>query len=292
MKHNSGGAFRRSLEDRLKTKAIESGTSLDRLRKMVAFDRFLARLAVIAGDSWLLKGGFALQLRMGDRARTTTDIDLLTRVPPEQIRASLQQAGTLDLGDCFDFTVEAGSTIPPANAGGTRYPVRSLLDGRTFEQFHVDVGVGDPVAVPFELLETPALLEFAGIPPTRIPCYPVAQQIAEKVHAYTQRYRSGSSSRVKDLVDILLMATMTEISVQDLNDALDATFTARIDHELPAAMPSPPSSYTSPFVRMARDVELGYATLDSAVEALKRFLDPVLSRQAIGDWNPDSWSWG
>lgn len=37
---------------------------------------------------------------------------------------------------------------------------------------------------PAENLTTPALLEFAGISPTIVPCYPLTQQIAEKVHAY------------------------------------------------------------------------------------------------------------
>jgi len=43
---------------------------------MVAFDRFLARLGKGEPEAWIAKGGFALQLRLGDRARTTKDIDL------------------------------------------------------------------------------------------------------------------------------------------------------------------------------------------------------------------------
>ena len=47
--------------------------------------------------------------------------------------------------------------------GGQRYRLHSLLDGRTFERFHIDVGIGDPLLAPVEYLETPALLAFAGI---------------------------------------------------------------------------------------------------------------------------------
>jgi hypothetical protein len=43
---------------------------------MVAFDRFLARLATKEPEAWIVKGGFALQLRLGERARTTKDIDV------------------------------------------------------------------------------------------------------------------------------------------------------------------------------------------------------------------------
>ena len=47
-----------------------------RLRKMVAFDRSLARLAKKEPEAWIVKGGFALQTRLGERARTTKDIDV------------------------------------------------------------------------------------------------------------------------------------------------------------------------------------------------------------------------
>ncbi len=56
-----------------------------RLRRMVAFDRLLARLFSKQSEQerqeeqetpWLLKGGYAMELRLGYRARTTRDIDL------------------------------------------------------------------------------------------------------------------------------------------------------------------------------------------------------------------------
>ncbi len=44
MKNQNGGAFRRALEDRLRAQSLQSGVASVRLRKVVAFDRFLARL--------------------------------------------------------------------------------------------------------------------------------------------------------------------------------------------------------------------------------------------------------
>jgi hypothetical protein len=74
------------------------------------------------------------------------------------------------------------------------------------ESFHVDVGSGDLLPEPVEILTTPAVLAFAGIPPTESPCYPLSQQVAEKAHTYTRPHPTGQSSRVKDLVDVLLVA--------------------------------------------------------------------------------------
>jgi len=61
--------------------AKKEGVDLQRLRRQVAFDRLLARLFQV-GDlkqpPWVLKGGYAMELRM-KAARTTKDIDLTMR---------------------------------------------------------------------------------------------------------------------------------------------------------------------------------------------------------------------
>ena len=75
MRYRDAVAFRQALEQRLRAGAGD-GARLSRDRKRVAFDRLLVRLAAAAPDQWLLKGGFALDLRLAERARATKDIDL------------------------------------------------------------------------------------------------------------------------------------------------------------------------------------------------------------------------
>jgi len=65
MKYATGSAFRRALETRLRTLSQREGVPLARLRKLVAFDRLLARLLQAEPETWVLKGGLALQLRLG-----------------------------------------------------------------------------------------------------------------------------------------------------------------------------------------------------------------------------------
>jgi hypothetical protein len=288
MRYESGATFRRALEDRLRQQAVASGTPLARLRKMVAFERFLARLVAAQPDAWVLKGGLALQFRLRERARTTQDIDLLLRqsLPLGDVHRALVAAALLDLEDWFTFEVartERGTDW--------RFAVQSLLDGRLFESFHVDVGIGDPLIEPADMLTAPSLLEFAGIPPVTISAYPLSQQIAEKVHALTRQCASGESSRVRDWVDILLMAHREGLQSQTLRRALQATFAARGTHSLPLQMPSPPASWTRPLRRLCEQTGLEYAALDEAVQAMRRFLDPVLSGQAAEQWNPLLWQW-
>ncbi len=202
MKYSSGADFRRALEDRLRQQSLRTHMPLVRLRKLVAFDRLLARLVADAPQNWLLKGGLALQLRLGQRSRTTQDIDLLLVRPMPDLHQALARATARDLKDWFEFEI-APSASPAVPGGGTRLAVTSRLDSRAFERFHVDIGSGDPVLEPADPITTPPLLEFAGLPPTQIRCYPLTQQIAEKLHAYTRPRQHGDNSRVKDLVDFL-----------------------------------------------------------------------------------------
>lgn len=78
MRYVDAASFRQALEQRLKHDAAGDGARLarNRNRKRVAFDRLLARLAATAPDRWLLKGGYALDLRLRGSARTTQDVDL------------------------------------------------------------------------------------------------------------------------------------------------------------------------------------------------------------------------
>src|SRR5260370_5059785 len=80
-KYATAAAFRRALEDRLQDIAGKESVDLQRLRRQVAFDRVLARLFQAAQPRalpWVLKGGYAMELRI-KAARTTKDIDLTMR---------------------------------------------------------------------------------------------------------------------------------------------------------------------------------------------------------------------
>jgi len=289
--YQSGAAFRRALEERFRSRSLETGIPLVRLRKTVAFDRFLARLIRLQPDRWILKGGFAIQLRLVDKARTTKDIDLLALAELSDILPILRNAGAFDLEDWFRFEVEQSQDQAPDEFGGNRFHIRILLDGRTFEDFHLDVGIGDPIIDPIDQLRSPPLLDFAGIQPTIVPCYPITQQIAEKIHAYTRPHISGESSRVKDFVDILLLAELERINSDHLIRAIQATFDARKTHSLPRQFPDPPVEWTRPYQRLALEVSLGYKTLIEANMAIKGFLNPLLSRESVLQWDPVSWSW-
>ena len=292
MSYASGADFRRALEDRLRTRWLSTGTPLVRLRKMIAFDRFLARLMAYDAEGWLVKGGFALQLRFGDKSRTTKDLDLLLREAGEATWDLLRDEASRDLGDWFQF--EVARPIPLSDEdqpGGQRFTIRALLDGREFEEFHVDVGTGDPVVEAPDILLTPDLLHFAGIERVAVTAYPLTQQVAEKLHAYSRPYGGQRSSRVRDFVDLLLIASEVELDGQSLAEAIEATFEARTTHPIPQALPDPPGRWAAPFRRLMGELDLDWEHLDLATRAAQDFINPVLAERTLGKWNPSKWAW-
>ena len=294
MRYKTAAAFRQALEERLRQQSLGNQVALTRLRKMVAFDRFLARLSTRRPDAWLVKGGLALQLRLAERARTTKDIDLaLTKAwAPEQISARLRQAARLNLHDAFEFEVsEPRVAATGAPLGGFRFPIRSLLDGRSFEAIHADVGQGDPVSDTPEEITLPAMLEFAGIAPATVLCYPHTMLLAEKLHAYSRRYSGVATSRARDLADILLVASSARLNAKKLARAILATFRSRSTHALPKTMPEPPSSLGPSYRKLARELALAWRTIEEAGQAASQFLNPILGGAAVHRWDASAWRW-
>lgn len=294
MKYKTAQAFRQALEERLRQQSLEGTQPLARLGKMIAFDRFLARLTKREHGAWVVKGGFALQLRIGERARTTKDIDVSATKPwtREQTLTHVRAAASLDLRDWFEFEVGEPAEAATGTPGrGYRFPIRCLLDGRQFENFHLDVGCGDPVLEAPVMLVAPKLLTFAGISPATVPCYPLTTQVAGKLHAYTRTYARGETTRARDLADILLAASLEEFDSMELRHALVATFQARASHELPRQMPDPPASITASYRRLATQLDLPWPTISEAGRAVAQFLNPVLKSNARSKWNPVAWKW-
>jgi len=291
LRYDTAAAFRQALEDRLRALSRETGLPLMRLRKLVAFERLVVRLEADQPGRWVLKGGLALQWRLGGLARTTKDVDLALRVRLADPHEALMHAGQADLADWFSFFVHRPASLQTPLAGALRFPVVCLLDGRRFETFHIDVGWGDPITEAPERLPVPSLLQFAGLTSCGVLCYPISQHLAEKVHAYSRPHPTGSNTRAKDLVDILLLGKVGTLSAEQLARAIEATFARRGTHRMPASLPEAPAAWAAAYRRMAAEVDLPAADLAAAMSLAHSFLDPVLSAQARGVWDPVTWRW-
>ena len=280
----TAGAFRVALEERLRRRSQADRIDINRLRRQVSFDRLLARLFREDSVPWVLKGGYALELRF-KTARSTVDIDLtLQRVVTavtegvdvnQTVREMLQSAVGYPLGDWFEYTIgSAMMDITAAPYGGARYPVEVHMDGRIFARFHLDVGIGDVVMRPLEAVETNDWLAFAGIEQPRVLLIAREQQFAEKIHAYTLP-RNSPNSRVKDLVDLGLLIG-GDLDRKRILDALHLTFDRRETHPLPTALDAPSPEWMIPFQTLADECGM-QPDLAAAFERVAKFYQEVRS---------------
>jgi hypothetical protein len=289
--YKTAGAFRTALETRLQTRAQEERTDLQRLRRQVAFDRFLARLFPQESKGtypWVLKGGYAMELRIRS-ARTTKDIDLTlhdgTRLAKDaeergrQVRAMLQDFAAIQLNDYFEFLVgEAREDLDGAPEGGSRYPVDARMDGREFARFHVDVGIGDEVLEPLDVVEGRDWLGFGGIAPPSFPVISREQQFAEKVHAYSLPRGDRVNTRTKDLIDMLLLIRQGKLDNPRLMAAIKATFAKRATHPMPWKLEPPPAEWDPVFQALARECDLD-VRLPTGFEIVQGFVGKIFGRQ-------------
>lgn len=278
MKYKTAPAFRRALDDRLRADA-SPGEDLARLQRRVAYERFLARLFALASDRWVLKGGYALELRLGGRARATKDLDF--NAPPGSPQAWLEElrdAADLDLGDFFSFVIEdvrRGDLHGPPE-GGQRFRVRAdLPGGKAYATFLVDVGHGDVLHGPPDALSARVDLAFAELPGATFATYPLGDHFAEKLHALTRPRASGPNTRVKDLVDLSLLTLDLGLTPSTtLLATVRSVFERYGTHPLPAPndLAPPPPEWTAPFEAMTRELEHPVTDASDAHARLVAFL--------------------
>jgi hypothetical protein len=273
-------AFRQALTVRLRTEASKRTVPVDTLRTKVLIERLLARLFAEPDAPWLLKGGYAFELRYRPKARTTRDIDLTVaqggdkplRTRLEEARDEIQKAAERDLGDYLQFIVGAQRDElrgPPL--GGGSFPVEARIAGTTYGNFRVDISFGDAMTGAPEKLVGDDLLAFAGLEPARVLAISKAQQFAEKLHAYTYPWTDRENTRVKDLVDLLLLVERGNLERAELRAALEATFSVRKKQDLPKTLPSPPPTWVAEFRALAAEASATPAELMPAFERLSEY---------------------
>lgn len=293
MRYETATAFRMALEQRMKTEAERTGFNLARLRKRVAFELFLRRLAQVAPDRWVLKGALALDFRLGGASRSTKDIDLGRDDDEEAAIEDIAAAQRLRLDDFFTFAASRTDAFDEIDEfQAIRFHVRAELAERVFEQFIVDIGFAKSASSEPDRVCTSGFLSFAGIEPLEVPAIPLAQHLAEKVHAYTRSYGTTGrrSTRPKDLIDILLIADSQTLEAAAVREALEHAFETRARQALPESLLAPPPEWAPDYARLAEEVGLD-PDVAAAFERAASFLDPVLSDEAQGSWDAAVSAW-
>ncbi len=238
----------------------------------------MVRLMTVAPARWALKGGLALETRLGEHARVSVDLDADHRYGAEAARADLQRATVEDVGDAFSFLLVGAEELRDAGVGlAVRFELEGSLASRPFEPLQVDVTVATPDPWDAQPARRPGLLRDLGLDPIEVLLIPLERQVAEKLHAYTRTYKSGRTTRARDLVDLLLIRQHGHLDMSSLREAIQRVFQRRATHEVPRRVPDPPKELAVGYRREAQNVGLATGLLE-AHHLLAEWLDPVLAK--------------
>jgi hypothetical protein len=179
-----------------------------------------------------------------------------------------------------------------APGGALRARVVTRLSGLEFVTFHIDLSSGDALVDAPDLLRGSDLLQFAGIAAVEFPVYPVPQHLAEKLHAYTLP-RQQENTRVRDLIDLVIIAATEKVEAFHLSRSVEATFIVRGSHPIPDRLPKPPDSWVHPFASIAVDVlTLPTTELWEGHAVAAQFWDPFLADRSVKQiWLPEQSRW-
>jgi predicted nucleotidyltransferase component of viral defense system len=271
--------------------ARDAGVIARRIHLVVAIDRLLARLLVAAPGQWVVKGGYANQLRRPDDARFTEDLDLKIGAAIETAPELLASGFAVDLGDDFSFEVATSAAPlegPPG--GGLRFVVVARLAGTELVRFKVDATAADVVVGDFESFFSDPVVERLGFRRSRFPVYPLNQHFAEKLHALTLP-RDVENTRARDLVDLVWFVRHFTFRSDALVIACIATFERRATHSWPPVIDVPPDSWTRPYGVWRAEQDLAEPRPGAAASTLRSFLEPVYFGVAGGSWDPSAGEW-
>lgn len=273
-------ALRRALEVRLKQQAADTATDLARRRRLVVFDRVAARLSADTAAGWILKGGAVMEFRLHGRARMTKDMDFAARPDGEPgldgptVRELLIDGLSVDEdrdGFLFQVSPPVGLKADTAGRGGWRFSVEARLAGRVFTTVRIDVVArGEEIALT-ERLPLPNILGFAGTPPREIEAVDRRQHFAEKLHAFTRDYGDRPNTRVKDLVDLVLLVESGLASDTSVVDVVRHVFAVRATHDVPTMLPEPPPSWVHTYPGLAEGLTETLPRLDAAFDLVCEF---------------------
>ncbi|SKF61398.1 Nucleotidyl transferase of uncharacterised function (DUF1814) [Mycobacteroides abscessus subsp. abscessus] len=279
-----------------------TATDLNMQISQAMFDRFLSRVFSAGEDSeWLLKGGTSMLARI-PTARATTDVDLAATVGTlDDATDALAEVASRDIGDHISFQITSaantglGDNQPGVDTRRLLFTATAHGSAKPITKVPVDLVVSSaPVGqiqtiTPANRLHLPRPLP---VSPYRL--YPMVDHIADKVCATMMTYPGGRpSSRVKDLVDLALIARTQSVDLDQLRLAIATKRTlSKMDDFTHFTIPD---GWQSKYRLMASRVPALADDLDitHALGLVTAMIDPALTppTNTARQWNHHTAGW-
>lgn len=264
----------------LQRHAADIGQLPQRVMHLVRIGAVCAMLDTVRHDDgghlFIVKGGTAMQLRIGVHARATTDLDMIFRGRLEQWLERFDEATANQTWNGFTVARKGPPVeidVPGLGYRPWRVGLQLRYEGRDFGSTSIEVAIDEPSGVHHDLVESEGIVlaSFEIDPPRLVPCLDVPYQIAQKLHACTEPLPDGND-RVRDVVDIwLLDALLAPDDLPALRDAVVDTFARREKHAWPPPI-NPSPSWRRDYALLVSEHADAPPTLDHSVACLVDFV--------------------
>lgn len=247
-------------------------------------NRFLSRVFATGEESgWILKGGTGVLARV-PTARATRDIDLhVGGTSIESAIENLKMLAASNLDDYFKFVykehVHSQAGDNRTEMHGARVKFDTYLGVSHKGVLSVDIVVGGEFYASAATVDPHAKLELPRLVSHPYILYPIVDQIADKVAATMQVYGGRPSSREKDLVDLVTLASTQNIDGRLLMGALALEMNRR--HLESSTEFSVPNHWGSKYRALASRVThcAEYPDVQSAVTLVSALVNPALKAE-------------
>jgi hypothetical protein len=215
----------------------------------------------------------ALEVRLRDDARLTKDLDLGLRdddLDPVDLHERVIASLDVDAdGDRFQFTVTPPQPLAVDDAGQATWRLRvaASLAGRPFGAIQLDISPRGHELTATDRVVLRNTLSFADVPDVEVEVIDVHRHAAEKLHAMSRVFEGRENSRIRDLVDVVLLVERGLVVAADLAEPIRAVWLERDQTSPPTTFPPLPESWPARYERSVEGLDLATLTFPAA-EAL------------------------
>lgn len=292
MPYRTPEALRAALTDRIATAAaVHGGFTSSQLRRQFAYDRLLTRIFTSGSSNWILKGAGGLLARIPGYARHSLDIDLFHQGQIVIAIAELQRLGADDtFGDYFTFDMTT-KRLRAADATNTGLSVVAYLGEREFERFTIDLVVESNMTAAPEAVDPINPVHVPGLPVTTYRVYPLVDHIADKHAAMLETHNGHESTRYRDLVDLVVIASTQRVDAKALRTALLSEYAHR-GLPTPSEISLPSDAWIAGYEQAATTApNVTHTTAAGGLAVVAKMLNPILGGRQAGSWNPSTQAW-
>lgn len=257
--------------------AEAEGVTAGRLQRRVGVRVVSAMLDHLRDDGnhrFVAKGGAALEMRFGVRARTSKDFDTIYRGALDDAVAEVEAAVETDWHGFTGRIVRVSRVkVPGLAVQPVRFEVKLNYKGRPFGTVPMEAAAPEGAALA-RVDAVEVSLDPVGLPaPQTVSCLSVRYQIAQKLHACTDPLDGERpNDRAHDLADLILLEELlADDELIDVREACLDAFGVRDRQPWPPALVVP-EHWPALWQAIVKEDHFPIVALDQAVDRVRTLI--------------------